>query len=377
MTWLRYYYQPSLHAVAIAALCVGGLALWIIPGLVFAINGVADEIVPNYPGVEQDMPFEDGPLFLSSALILVVITLWVEMVAMSFGEPPGQSGLLTSLDEPQPLWALLGGALGVAMLIAAVANVAHEFCHRLYSPMQRFLGQVLFSLALHPSLPIEHVFGHHRNVGTRDDPATAHRGEGFWRYIVRSVGGTFVNAHRFEKRRLRHHGTFGRLAFNRTYQGYGVVAVWWLWALALGGVPGLIGFVLVGLIGMVIVELFQYISHYGLVRVPGTPVRADHSWEWSRVATSSFMLNLPRHCAHHLNSTKSYWQLDVTARAPTYPLGPNLIAFAALLPPLFHRLTRPALINWDRRFATAAEKAYATNAARPPAPDRRRVESQT
>lgn len=377
MTWLRYYYQPSIQAVAVAALCFGGLALWIVPTLVFLINGIADEVAPDFVGVEQDMPFEDGPLFLSSALMLVVITLWVAMVAMSLGATPAQAHLLSSFVEPQPLWVLLGGVIGVGMLIAAAANVAHEFCHRLHSPVQRFLGQVLLALALHPSLPIEHVFGHHRNVGTRDDPATAQRSEGFWRYFLRSACGTFVNAHRFEKRRLRDRRLAARLAYNRTYQGYGVLAAWWLSALALGGIPGLLGFVLVGLVGMVNVELFQYISHYGLVRVPGTPVRADHSWEWSRVATSSFMLNLSRHGAHHLNGTKSYWQLNFSVQSPTYPLGPNLMAFAALFPPVFHQIAKPALADWDRRFATAAEKAYAAETSQLSARHRRHVESQT
>jgi hypothetical protein len=377
MTWLRYYYQPLVLAVSLVALCVGGLALWIIPALVFLTNGIADEVAPNYAGVDRSMPFDNGPLYLSSILMVAVFALWVAMVALSFGALPAFAGGLAALVEPQPLWALLGGLLGVGMLIAAVANVGHEFSHHLSRPVHRFLGQVLLSLALHPSLPIEHVFGHHRNVGTPADPATARRGEGYWRYVVRSATGTFVNAHRFEKRRLRDYGPTGRIVFNRTYQGYGVLAAWLLGAFLLGGLPGMLGFVAVGLVGLVTVELFQYVGHYGLVRVPGTPVRACHSWEWSPVASSSFMLNLPRHCAHHLNATKSYWQLDVTEQAPTYPLGPNLIALAALVPPVFRALAAPGLADWDRRFATAAERAYATGSDRPSMPKGQGLESHS
>jgi alkane 1-monooxygenase len=365
MTWLRYYYQAAIQAMAIVALSLGGLALWLVPAIVFVLNGVADEVAPNHDGVDRTMPFEDGPLYLASTLIVMVIALWVGMVALTFGTLSTSVSFLADLVEAQPYWALIGGALGVGMLISAVANVAHEFCHRLDRPFHRFLGQLFLALALHPSLPIEHVFGHHRNVGTHEDPATARRGEGFWRYVVRSVSGTFINAHHFERRRLRKEGLMGQIIYNRTFQGYGVLAGWMLAAFALGGLPGLLAFLLVASIGLVIVELFQYISHYGLVRVPGTPVRADHSWEWSRAATSSFMLNLPRHCAHHLNGTKSYWALNVTAQAPTYPFGPNLMAFVALLPPLFHRLAQPSLADWDRRFATPAERAYAMDGLRP------------
>lgn len=377
MTWLRYYYQPGIQAAAVFALCVGGWVLWLPMALAFLTNSIADEVLPNYGGVEPDMPFQDGPLYLASALMVAVLVLWTGVVALSFDALAASASFLTVLIEPQPLWALLGGFIGVAMLIAAIANVAHEFCHRLSRPWHRFLGQALLAMAFHPSLPIEHVFGHHRNVGTWEDPATARRGEGFWRYFVRSVSGTFRNAHAHEEHRLRNKNLPGRIAYNRTFQGYGLVAAWLIGALTLGGLPGLLGFVAAGLWGMVTLELYQYISHYGLVRLPGAKVRADHSWEWSRAVTSSFMLNLPRHGAHHLNGTKSYWQLDVTSAAPTYPLGPNLMAAAALVPPLFHRLARPALSDWDERFATAAERAYAIQAHHSSSCDQRHVQRRS
>jgi hypothetical protein len=111
MTWLRYYYQAAIQAMAIMALFLGGLALWLIPAVVFALNGVADEVVPNYDGIDRTMPFEDGPLYLSSALIVVVLVLWVGMVAVSFGTLATSAAFLAGLVEAQPYWALIGGAI--------------------------------------------------------------------------------------------------------------------------------------------------------------------------------------------------------------------------------------------------------------------------
>lgn len=359
MQWLRYYYQPCLQIVGIATLMIGGWTLWIVPAMVYVFDAVLDEALPQYMDIDIQMPFQDAILFLSSALMVAVVALWLGLVGQSFGTLQHNIPLMGSLVEVQPLWALAGGLFCVGLLISAVTNVAHEFCHRLDRPVQRFLGQVLLALAFHPSLPIEHVYGHHRNIGTFEDPATARRGEGFWRYMVRSVAGTYRNASRFEKRRLRKHGAIKQILFNRTHQGYAVLAAWWLSALAIGGMPGLLALWLVGALAMTIVELFQYLSHYGLVRVPGTPVRDAHSWAWSPLASSSLMLNLTRHGAHHRDSKCNFWKLYASTNAPTYPFGPNLMASAALIPPLFRHLAMNALSDWDKHFATADERDYA------------------
>lgn len=374
MQWLRFYYQPCLQAVAIITLMIGGWTLWIVPALVYCVDGLLDELFPDYTDIDRQFPLQDAILYLSSALMVVVIAAWVTLFARSAGAPPEALAPVGWLVAPQPLWALAGGFFGVGILVSAIANVAHEFSHRLDRPLQRFLGQVLLALALHPSLPIEHVYGHHRNIGTFDDPATARRGEGFWRYMARSVSGTYRNAAKFETRRLRRHSRFDQLLRNRTYQGYAVLIGWWMMAAAIGGWPGVLALWLVSLLGLVIVELFQYLSHYGLVRVPGTRVRDAHSWAWSPLASSSLMLNLTRHGAHHRDANCSFWKLYASTDAPTYPLGPNIMATAALMPPLFKRLAAAPLADWDQHMATADERAYAVNGSLPTSANRLRAE---
>jgi hypothetical protein len=51
------------------------------------------------------------------------------------------------------------------------------------------------------------------------------------------------------------------------------------------------------------------------------------------------------------------WQLDVHQDAPTLPYGYQTMALIALTPPLWRHMMRPLLADWDKRFASKAERA--------------------
>ena len=46
---------------------------------------------------------------------------------------------------------------------------------------------------------IEHIYGHHRNVATKEDPATARRGENFYFYFIRCVINSVISSWKIEK----------------------------------------------------------------------------------------------------------------------------------------------------------------------------------
>jgi alkane 1-monooxygenase len=50
---------------------------------------------------------------------------------------------------------------------------------------------------------MEHNLGHHKNVATPDDPATAKRGQSIYFFWIKSIIGTYVNAWRLQSRLLR------------------------------------------------------------------------------------------------------------------------------------------------------------------------------
>ena len=100
----------------------------------------------------------------------------------------------------------VGVALGV--LNAATGTIAaHELMHR-KSRLARGTADLLMTLACYPHFVMTHVFGHHRTVGTEEDPATARRGEPVYSFLIRSVVGGYRQFLKLEamRRRGRHIG---------------------------------------------------------------------------------------------------------------------------------------------------------------------------
>lgn len=65
-------------------------------------------------------------------------------------------------------------------------TVAHELIHRRERHF-RNLGIWNLLLTLYTHFYIEHIKGHHKNVGFRNDAATARKGESFYRFFGRTV----------------------------------------------------------------------------------------------------------------------------------------------------------------------------------------------
>ncbi|MBK8789940.1 MAG: hypothetical protein IPO28_07155 [Holophagaceae bacterium] len=70
--------------------------------------------------------------------------------------------------------------------------------------------------------------------------------------------------------------------------GWGFTAGWMGLAFLLGGWRAVGFFVAAGLWGKAVLEIINFIEHYGLVRVPGTRVEPRHSWNsnaWMSITT--------------------------------------------------------------------------------------------
>jgi alkane 1-monooxygenase len=125
---------------------------------------------------------------------------------------------------------------------------------------------------------------------------------------------------------------------------------------AIFGYRGLVGFIIAASLGAGIQRFIDYTQHYGLVRVPGAPIEARHSWECDRFLTKALQYNLALHADHHLAAGKPYWELKPKSDAPRLPCGYVTAALVALVPPLWHRLIDPLLEDWDSRLASDAER---------------------
>src|SRR5205085_10491529 len=81
------------------------------------------------------------------------------------------------------------------------------------------VGRWLLAFTWDTGFAIEHVHGHHRNVGTELDPATAKRGEYIAFFVFRSTVGQWLSAKRFETERLKRKGIPNTPWTNRFWRG--------------------------------------------------------------------------------------------------------------------------------------------------------------
>jgi alkane 1-monooxygenase len=228
------------------------------------------------------------------------------------------------------------------------ATVGHELTHRT-GVLPAFLSaRGLFAFTLNTSFTTFHVHGHHRQVGTWRDPATARRGEYILAFVVRTIAGQFMDALDFEAARARRlgHAAFGLR--NRAIAGQVYSLVVLIAAVVLAGWVGVIAFLSAAVIGRLLHELVNYVQHFGLVRVDEQPVEQRHTWDCKRLISNVLHYNLPMHADHHMFAAKEFWQLKISPKAPLLPFGYQTMVFVALVPAWWRKTMRPLLDEWDK-----------------------------
>jgi alkane 1-monooxygenase len=232
---------------------------------------------------------------------------------------------------------------------------AHELIHS-RSRGQRRLGLLMLFAMSYPHFRIAHVYGHHRHAATKEDASTARVGESFYGFLVRTVPAQLLQAWRFERQRNR--GKRMPLLCNRILQG-GMILTGGCLLLLLWS-PRAVAFMAAeSAVAILVLELFNYIAHYGLVRQArdGTlePFGPRHSWN-SSGAGNLLMFNMGHHSRHHSAPTTAFAHLDSMPQARELPFGYAGAILLALLPPLWRKRMdhRIAPCTAERNIARAA-----------------------
>jgi alkane 1-monooxygenase len=95
--------------------------------------------------------------------------------------------------------------------------------------------------------------------------------------------------------------------------------------------------------GFSLLEVVNYIEHYGLLRrtLPSgryERCRPEHSWNSNNVVSNLLLYHLERHSDHHANPTRRYQALRHFDEAPELPSGYALMMVLAWVPPLWRRV---------------------------------------
>lgn len=260
------------------------------------------------------------------------------------------------------LGSIVSAAFAVGFILSTNTIVAHELVHRTTDRLAMFIGRWLLAEVGDAQFSLSHVYGHHVNVSTDHDPATARRGDNLYGAAWRSALGQYKESWAMESKRLSSAGFLGSILRNKVLSGLAMTLCFAAVFVYYAGMVGLVAYAIVALVSKMLFEGVNYIEHYGLVRVPGTMVEPRHSWDCNNRAASNILLNLTRHSHHHADARVKYWALRPMTGSLELPFGYIAHISMAFVPPLWHRFAAPHLERWDNELASPAERQLAAKA---------------
>ncbi len=317
------------------------LLLWTLPLIVHALIPVLDyvfgEDFSNPPEsavamLDQDIfyrlllwlfvPFQLSGTIFGAWLVATHDLAWYEMI-----------GLIMSV----------GGFNGIGIA------TAHELGHK-KEALDRWLAKITLAPSAYGHFYVEHNRGHHKRVATPEDPASSRLGEGFWTFLPRTVSGSLRSAWDLEKERLARQGKSVWSLGNDNLQAWAMTLVLFGALVAWLGPVVLPFLILQAMYGASLLEVVNYVEHYGLLRqkeASGRYVRCEpeHSWNSNHIVGNILLYHLQRHSDHHAHPTRRYQALRHFDDSPQLPSGYALMITVAYCPPLWFAFMNKRVLN--------------------------------
>jgi alkane 1-monooxygenase len=256
-------------------------------------------------------------------------------------------GLYSFANYDLQPYEYFGFALSLGILLATNAvNVAHELGHR-KNKFDVFITRLLLLPCLYMHFTMEHNYGHHKNVATELDPASAKKGQSLYHFWITSVFGQYKNAWQIQMKLLKNKkasfiSSENNLLLFLIYQGLYLTTIYTL----LGEGALMLAF-LVGVISFLFLETINYIEHYGLrrkkVENKYEKVQNTHSWNSDHIMGRIILYELTRHSDHHFRASKRYQVLESLEDSPRLPFGYPMSMLLAFVPPLWFAYMHPVL----------------------------------
>lgn len=258
----------------------------------------------------------------------------------------GQATHLTLAEQ-------IGTMVAIGILTGGVGiTYAHELMHQ-KNRFERALSEVLMTSVLYGHFCIEHVHGHHIHVGTPKDPVSARYGQSFYAFYPRAVFGSLASAWTIQRTRMERRGrNVWHLSNPFLHHGLAYI-VFLALAYTLAGWFGIALFVIQAFVAFTLLEIINYVEHYGLSRRMLEKgryerVQPHHSWNASHRITNYFLINLQRHSDHHKNPQRRFPVLQHydEDEAPQLPYGYPTMLVLALIPPLWFSVMDKRVESW-------------------------------
>lgn len=242
----------------------------------------------------------------------------------------------------------IGKILAMGLMCGIIGiNIGHELGHR-NNRFDELLGEILLLTSFNTHFLPYHNGGHHFQVATPDDPATARKNEPLYIFWIRSHFMSYIQAWQLEHRRLKQDGKSWFTIRNRMiiYTVCNSILLGSIYYFL--GTLSLISFIAAAVIGILLLETVNYIEHYGLLRKKNLygryeKVKRTHSWNSDHVIGKTMLFNLSRHSDHHYHGSKHYQLLKSLPESPQMPTGYPGMMLLSLLPPLWFRVMHKKL----------------------------------
>ena len=334
---LKYLMSYSIALFAFIGISLGGFYnyLAVIYTFVFipALEIIVKKSDEKYTDEEKKNrnldPFFDLLLYLNIPIVFGIFFFSLEKLAVS-----------------SSVYDIIGIILSASIVMATNGiNVGHELGHR-KSLIARTCSKLLYLPCQYMHFYIEHNFGHHINVATPEDPATARYKQTVYSFWITSVIRTYVSAWEIQLKLLKvsKRGFFSiknDMIFYTLFQLSFLVFIYYNFGLYLTLLS-----ILMSVVSFLFLETINYVEHYGLLRKKEPSgryerVKPHHSWNSNHTIGRIVLYELTRHSDHHFKSSKKYQVLESLDECPHLPHGYPTSILLSLIPPLWFSIMNP------------------------------------
>jgi len=324
MEELRFY---SVYAVLILwafQFYQTGLFRWIMPVFFFVLIPILE-----FLDIKEKREVIDSNKFYRNALCLWILP----HILMLF------LGILTLSENDFTYNEFASLCVNTGLMTGIVSfNVAHELIHK-SNRLEKMLGRFLLVTLFQGHFEIEHLFGHHKRLARDDDCSTAKINQSVYNFCYESIKKRYAKSWRLAR------------IYNRTHL---MILYHLCEAIFISEIIQYFGFwstmfvIIQAFIAIIIANMVNYIGHYGIVRDSKEKVDIHHSWNADSYITNCLTFKVQRHSDHHINSNKSYEQLNDFDHSPRLPTGYAGCILLSLIPFLWYRVMNKRLKKYTQ-----------------------------
>ena len=324
-----------------------GWAILFVPILTLLILPLVDQYVGlRVENLEPDI--EESRLFWYRLITLI----WAPTQFITlFGI------LALAISADMTLLEKIGLFCAIGVLTGTIGiNYAHELMHK-SGKLERWLADSLLAMVLYSHFRSEHLLVHHIHVGTPRDPVTARYDESFYSFFNRVLVQCPISAFKAETQKLGRKRLPASHISNPFFIYFSAQLFMIVLSILIGGFFGLFLFLIQAFVAVLLLELVNYIEHYGLTRKNLENgkyefVQPHHSWNSSYKVSNWVLINLQRHSDHHFKPARSFPLLQNlgATKAPQLPHSYPAMGILALFPSAWMSVMNPRVKRWREMF---------------------------